>query len=271
MTEYLQIALLAVVQGLAEFLPISSSGHVMVLAHLCDEFGRPLPDKLGVNVILHFGTLLAVLAYYRNRIVELFHHDWRTLGLLFLATLPAGIIGMGYELWLADLAERHFGANPLEHPVTAGIMFFATGSVLLLTGKRNGEISSRNLTWFQALFIGFAQAAAILPGLSRSGTTIAAGLVCGLKREEAATFSFLIAIPTIAGATLIEGRKLLFSPNFDDSWGALMLGLVLAFLVGLVALEWLIGWLKQGRLGWFVPWVFLMGVLVLGWQAWVLF
>lgn len=270
MTEYFQIALLAVVQGLAEFLPISSSGHVMVLAHFCDQFGRPLPDKLGVNVILHFGTLLAVLVYYRGQIAELCRRDWRTLGLLFLATLPAGIVGIGYELWLADLAAKHLGTNPLEHPITAGIMFFATGCVLLIARRWNGEASSRDLTWFQALAIGFAQAAAILPGLSRSGTTIVAGLACKLKREEAAMFSFLLSIPTIAGATLIEGRKLLTSPDFDDSWGPMLVGLVLAFVVGLVALEWLIGWLKRGRLGWFVPWVFLMGAVVLGWQVWLL-
>jgi len=271
MTEYFQIALLAAVQGLAEFLPISSSGHVMVLAHLCDQFGKPLPDKLAVNVILHFGTLLAVLIYYRSQIAELCRRDWQTLGLLFLATLPAGIVGIGYELWLADLAVKRLGANPLEHPITAGIMFFATGCVLMAVRGRNGDASSRDLTWFQALFIGLAQAAAILPGLSRSGITIAAGLACKLKREEAAMFSFLLSIPTIAGATLIEGRKLLVSPDFDDSWGPVLVGLALAFVVGLVALEWLIGWLKRGRLGWFVPWVFLMGAVVLGWQVWLLF
>jgi len=271
MMEYFQIAILAVVQGLAEFLPISSSGHVMVLAHLCDAFGKPLPDKLAVNVILHFGTLLAILVYYRQRIVELVFKDWRTLGLLVLATFPAGVVGVAYELWLQDLAVSRLGTDPLEHPITAGTMFFVTGAILLMTSRRSGEASARDLTPFQAVLIGLAQAMAILPGLSRSGTTIAAGLACGLKREEAATFSFLLAIPAIAGATLIEGRKFFVSPQSGDSWGAMLIGLVLSFLVGLVALKWLIGWLKRGRLGWFVPWVFAMGSLVLIWQVLSLF
>lgn len=271
MTEYIQIALLAVVQGLGEFLPISSSGHVMVLAHLCDQFGRPLPDKLAVNVILHFGTLLAILVYYRRRIFQILRYDWKTLVLLVVATLPAGIVGVAYELWLADMAGRYLGINPLEHPITAGLMFVATGCVLLCVRGREGETSLPHLTLPHALFIGFAQAAAILPGLSRSGTTIAAGLACGLRREEAATFSFLLAIPTILGATLIEARKLLGSPGLGNSWGPIVVGLVLAFVVGLAALKWLIGWLKRGRLGWFVPWVFFMGTVVLAWQIWRLF
>ncbi|MGQ9504159.1 MAG: undecaprenyl-diphosphate phosphatase [Thermogutta sp.] len=271
MTEYVQIALLAVVQGLGEFLPISSSGHVMVLAHLCDQFGRPLPDKLAVNVILHFGTLLAILVYYRRRIFQILRDDWKTLGLLVVATLPAGIVGVVYELWLADLAERYLGVNPLEHPITAGLMFVATGGVLLSVRGRDGETFLRKLTLPQALLVGFAQAAAILPGLSRSGTTIAAGLACGLKREEAATFSFLLAVPTILGATLIEARKLFVGSDLDSSWGPMAVGLVLAFVVGLAALKWLIGWLKRGRLGWFVPWVFFMGTVVLAWQICLLF
>ena len=243
----------------------------MVLAHLCDAFGKPLPDKLAVNVILHFGTLLAILVYYRRRIVELFRKDWKILGLLVLATLPAGIVGVVYELWLQDLAVSRLGTDPLEHPITAGMMFFVTGAVLLIARRQSGEAALRDLTPFQAIFIGLSQAVAILPGLSRSGTTIAAGLACGLKREEAATFSFLLAIPTIAGATLIEGRKFFVSPEVNDSWGAMLIGLVLSFVVGLFALKWLIGWLKRGRLGWFVPWVFVMGFLVLLWQVLIQF
>lgn len=269
--EYLQILLLAVVQGLAEFLPISSSGHVMVLAHLCDLLGTPLPDKLAVNVILHFGTLLAVLVYYRGRIVEMIRHDWKTVGLLAVATLPAGFVGIAYKLWLEDWLTNRLGTNLLEHPLTAGLMFFATGAILLSVRREEGKASSQHLTLLQALWIGCCQAAAILPGLSRSGITIAAGLKCGLKREEAATFSFLLAIPAIMGATLIEGKDFFRSPSFENSWGPMLIGLVAAFLVGLVALEWLVGWLKRGRLTWFVPWVFLMGSAVLVWQVSILF
>jgi len=271
MMDYLQILLLAIVQGLAEFLPISSSGHVMVLAHLCDLSGTPLPDKLAVNVILHFGTLLAVLVYYRGRIVAMIRHDWKTIGLLAVASLPAGFIGVGYKLWLEDWLTSQMGTNLLEHPLTAGLMFFATGAILVFVRREEGKASSRDMTILQALLIGFCQAAAILPGLSRSGVTIAAGLKCGLKREEAGTFSFLLAIPAIMGATLIEGKDFFRSPGFEESWGPMLIGLVAAFVTGLVALEWLVGWLKRGRLAWFAPWVFLMGFLVLIWQVSIFF
>jgi undecaprenyl-diphosphatase len=266
LAEYLEVATLAVVQGLAEFLPISSSGHVLVLAHLFDALAHPLPEKLTINVMLHLGTLLAVVAYYRRRIVGLLSGEYRTLLLLIVATIPAACAGVGYEFWLKDWLVAHVGYDPLDHVLTAGLMFLVTGGVLLAVGRRHGLKEAGRLTLGQAVFVGIAQAMAILPGLSRSGMTIAAGLVCGLKREEAATFSFLLSIPTIAGATLIEGRKLFHPASVDASLGPIILGVVLSFAVGLVALAWVIHWLTKGRLSWFAGWVFFMGTVVLIWQ-----
>jgi len=266
LAEYLEVAALAVVQGLGEFLPISSSGHVLVLAHLFDTLAHPLHEKLTINVMLHLGTLLAVLVYYRRKIVALLTGEYRTLRLLVVATVPAACVGVGYELWFKDWLVTHVGFDPLDHVLTAGLMFFLTGGVLLAVGRRHGLKEAGELTVGQAVLVGIAQALAILPGLSRSGMTIAAGLVCGLKREEAATFSFLLSIPAIAGATLIEGRKLLHPAAVDASLGPIMFGVVLSFAVGLMALAWIIQWLAKGRLSWFAGWVFFMGTLVLIWQ-----
>ncbi|MEJ5341426.1 MAG: undecaprenyl-diphosphate phosphatase [Thermogutta sp.] len=266
LAEYLEVAALAVVQGLGEFLPISSSGHVLVLAHLFDALAHPLHEKLTINVMLHLGTLLAVIVYYRRRIAALLSSESRTLFLLIVATIPAACAGVGYELWLKDWLLVHLGYDPLDHVLTAGLMFFVTGGVLLSVRRKQGIREAGQLTVAQAVLVGLAQALAILPGLSRSGMTIAAGLVCGLKREEAASFSFLLSIPTIAGATIIEGRKLLHPASIDASLGPIMLGVVLSFAIGLLALAWVIQWLAKGRLSWFAGWVFFMGTVVLIWQ-----
>lgn len=266
LNEFMQVIVLAVVQGLGEFLPISSSGHVLVLAHLFEAFGHQLQQKLTVNVMLHLGTLLAVIVFYRRQILQVLRNEHRTVFLLLLGTVPAGVIGVGYELWLRDWLVVQAGFDPLDHLLTTGLMFAMTGVVLLLVGRLEGTKTAQGLTSVDALLIGLAQAAAILPGLSRSGMTIAAGLACGLKREEAASFSFLLSIPVIAGAGLIEGRKLFGAGGTDAPLGPLLIGVVVSFLVGLVALRWLLRWLIKGRLGWFAGWVFAMALLLLGWQ-----
>lgn len=265
-SEFMQVIILAVVQGLGEFLPISSSGHVLVLAHLFDAFGHQIYEKLTVNVMLHLGTLLAVMVFYRNRILRVLQEEHRTGWLLLLGTIPAGLVGVGYEVWFKDWLVARAGFDPLDHLVTTGVMFALTGVVLLLTARLEGTKAAQTLTPVQAILIGLAQAAAILPGLSRSGMTIAAALACGLKREEAAGFSFLLSIPVIAGAALIEGRKLVGPSAVDAPLVPLAFGVMVSFVVGLLALRWLLGWLMKGRLGWFAGWVFGMAVLVLGWQ-----
>lgn len=266
MADYLVaavVAVLAVVQGLAEFLPISSSGHVLVFAQLAERITLALPEPITVNVALHLGSLLAILVFYRRRILELLYGEWKTLGLLLIGTIPAGVVGVSYELWLSDWLTAQVGWDPLDSALTAGLMFFATGTILLLSARREGALACRDLTPLQAFLIGLAQAVAILPGLSRSGSTIAAALGVGMKREEAATFSFLLAIPTIAGAGLIEGRKLFTEPPSQAAMEPLLLGMGLTFLVSLLALGWLLQWLNKGRLGWFAPWVFTVGTFVL--------
>ncbi|MGQ9607440.1 MAG: undecaprenyl-diphosphate phosphatase [Thermogutta sp.] len=269
--EYLEIAVLAAVQGLTEFLPISSSGHVIVLAALFDRFGHPLDQKLTINIALHVGTLLAIAVFYRRRIARLFGSDRRMIGLILVGSVPAGLAGVAYKKFLESWFVARFAWNPLEDALLAGMMFAVTGGLLTAASRREsrhgrGTVSGSELTYRQALGIGVFQALAILPGLSRSGATIAAGLFCGMKREEAAAFSFLLALPALTGAGLLEALDAAKNSGGRLEVGPLLVGAALAFVVGWAALRWLIAWLQEGRLAWFAAYVFVLSPLVIAWR-----
>lgn len=258
---WLEIIVLAVIQGIGEFLPISSKGHVVIGDALFEAFGHHLPeDKLSVNIVLHFGTLLTILVFYWRQIWQILTRDRRVIGLLVVGSLPVAVVGILFKKPL----EAAF-----ENPLYTGIMLPVTGLMLLWSaGRTSGETTCRDLSYGRALVIGVAQVFALLPGISRSGTTIVAGLGVGLRRDEAATFSFLLAIIAIAGATLLKAREL-FSGQADGApLGLLAAGVAVSFLVGLAALWWLNRWLKQGRLHLFAYWVIPVGLAVVVWQLW---
>ncbi len=260
---WLEIVILAIVQGLTEFLPISSSGHLVVGQALFERFGSPMPDRLQVNVVLHMGTLAAILIFYQRRIRELFSRDRRVIGLLAAGSLPAAVAGLVIEKTaLGDMAKL-----ALENALLAGFMFPVTGAMLLWTMRRKtGETTCSELGYGRALIIGLFQALAILPGISRSGATIVAGLGVGLRRDEAATFSFLLAIPVIGGAGVLQIVDLMRDGAGGVGFGPLALGTAVSFAVGLAALWWLVKWVQQGRLHLFAWWVIPLGVAVIVWQ-----
>jgi len=258
---WLEVVLLAIVQGIGEFLPISSSGHVVVGAALCDQWGQPIQEKLALNVMLHLGTLLAVLVFFFPRLRKILREEPRVVLLGLWATIPAVLVGLGLKTWTEET---------LESPLVAGFAFLITGAALLWTKKLalppgEGNLC-RQLSFGQALVIGLAQAMAVLPGISRSGATIVAGLAVGLRPTEAAGFSFLLAIPVIAGAGLLEGLEMLRENATPLPIGLLGLGMAVSFLVGLGALRWLLRWVEQGRLHWFAYWLFTVGPVVILWQ-----
>jgi undecaprenyl-diphosphatase len=256
----LEILLLAFVQGVAEFLPISSSGHIVVGTALFDQLGVHIEEKLSVNIILHMGTLLAILVFYRRRIWGLLGADRRVIWLLVVGTLPAALVGPVLKMKCEQ---------SLENPLLAGLMFPITGAALLWSARaRRGSLDCRQLGWGRALLIGAAQALAILPGISRSGATIVAGLASGLKRDEAAAFSFLLAIPAIGGAGFIESLELLKKPIGSTPPLDLAIGAVVSFAVGLVSLWWLVRWLQEGRLHRFAWYLLILGPIVVVWQLW---
>ena len=228
----LHILILAAVQGLTEFLPVSSSGHLVLLQHL---FGGHEGD-LFLDVVLHVGTLGSVLVVYRRDVVRLLRLDAPARGYvlaLMVGTQPAVVVG----LLLKDVVEAVFQA-----PAFAAAGLLVTGLLLLSTRRArpaadlDGPWEPRPVPWLKALLVGCAQALAICPGISRSGSTITASLWLGLARAEAARFSFLLSVPAIGGALLLT----LLDGDFDTRSGVpgLILGAVVAFVVGLLAIRW---------------------------------
>lgn len=253
-----QIVLLAIVQGIAEFLPISSSGHLVIVAALMGVDAERF-DLVELNIVLHAGTLGAILLYYRQQLLRLVTEDRRVLLLLVAATLPA----VGVALLLKGTGADHL----LSSPLVAGICLLATGGILLASKWiPQRELPYHKMSWFKALLIGVAQSIAILPGISRSGSTICTGLGLGLSREQAATFSFLMAVPAIAGAGVLEGAKLLQDPSTTTSASMLLLGAAISFVVGYASLALLIKIVKYDLLHWFAAWCFLAGLGVIVWR-----
>jgi undecaprenyl-diphosphatase len=206
MVDLLKAAALGIVQGLTEFLPVSSTGH---LALLEKAFGLS-SDRLGIpfDSALHLGTLLAILVFFwatiltlaRAWLTSIRERDWdistdsRLAWLILLATIPAGVVGFFFE---SDIEDN------LRQPITIAVMLVVFGIVLLVAElQERGKLQARQLGLFGALFIGVAQAIAVIPGVSRSGITITAGLFAKLERAQAATFAFLLSAPIVAGAGL---------------------------------------------------------------------
>jgi len=259
----LEIILLGIVQGITEFLPISSSGHLVVGARLLEIAGSTMPqDLLEVNIVLHVGTLLSVLVVYWK---------WRMLGeerrvalLLVVGTLPA--VAVTLLLKALDLEVP-------QSPLVAGCLFPVT-AVLLLYAAR-GEAGAGDyihLSWWRCLLIGRFPAGAILPAISRIVATIAAGLLGGLSRQSAATFAFLLALPAIGGAGILEAATLVEGYQQTKQWGVttplphLLIGLLVSFAVGLLALYGLLRIIQHGRLYVFAYYLIPLGLVVVFWQ-----
>ncbi len=258
--EVLEAIVLGIVQGIAEFLPISSSGHLVIFSELLDRWlgiDASNSQKLQLNVTLHVGTLFAILVVYRADVRQLLHRP-RLLTAIILASIPAGVIGIA----LLDFFKAAF-----ETPLIAAIGLIMT-AILLLVGQRweRNEDSLEQLSKRSAFAIGVFQGLALVPGISRSGSTIAGGLLAGLKREAATTFSFLIAIPAIGGAALLTLKDVLQGAGAGNSAAALILGGVTSFVVGLFALKWLIRIVSQRKLHWFAYYCLTVATLTLVWQ-----
>jgi undecaprenyl-diphosphatase len=254
-----QVLVLAVVQGITEFLPVSSDGHLALIEPLLWGSKSTLPNSMDLTIILHLGTLGSILVYYRERILRLLGADRRVLWLLVLGTLPA----VGLVLICKSLFDEQF--EPLlKNTLLAGFMLTVTGIALIWSSRYgHGKREYTELTARESVLIGIAQAAAILPGLSRSGSTIAAGLGLGMSRSAAANYSFLLAIPALAGAGAYEALSMLrHGEKLSTPPAYLLIGAVVSFVVGIAALSLLQRAVAHGRLHYFGWYCIGLGVLV---------
>ena len=270
---------LGLVQGLTEFLPISSSGHLV----LAEELVGFRPQGVFFEVMVHVATLLSVIFAYRVRIAGLARgmwsggrDAWRYVAMLVLASIPAALAGLVFR----DYFERSFhslGALSWQFLVTAALLW----STKWAAGQQDGEVQGarsnagplapRTLdlgpcpTPFQALVLGIAQAFAIIPAISRSGATIAAGLWLGMPAVAAAEFSFLMSIIVIAGSGAIEARQLVSGSQMITP--GLLTAFVAAMISGLLAIYFLVALLRRGKFHYFAPYCVVVGLLCLLWFA----
>ncbi len=268
MAPWLQAIILGVIQGLTEFLPVSSSGHLALMqAWLGDQFAF-IEEAVAFDLVLHIGTLLPVLWYYRKELTRmikalgepgqtegnwLVNHPERQLAfMVILATIPTGIMGVT----LKDTFEGLF-----HDPRAVCAALFVTGALLLSTKFFDKNEGKTRILWTVALVIGLAQGLAITPGISRSGSTIAVALLFGIDRELAARFSFLLAIPAISGAAVLVAKDgVTIAP---DLYGPLALGFLAAMLVGYLSLAMLVALVRHGGLFRFT--FYLWPVAIVGW------
>lgn len=305
--DAIKILILAIVQGIGEFLPISSSGHLLVLGTALFQDSSALDDGdlLTLNILLHAGTLLSVLIYFWRQIWDAFTKKPRILGLIVVGSIPTVIAAVLVLKFAKFLTTDLF---------VTGICFIVTG-VLLMTlvrekkkteqeeyfeateaslredeSTQDAELAAfddetthkslEKMTIWDAFFVGCVQGIAVLPGLSRSGSTISAAVLRKLNREAAATYSFLLSIPVIGGGALLEivgvikdfkeeGREL--DLLGDPQLSLYLFGALISFVVGLVSLIFLMRWLKAGKLHYFAYWLFVLGPAVIIWRLIALF
>lgn len=249
--SFLDACILGFVQGMTEFLPVSSSGH-LVIAEAILKVKQP---GITLELLVHFGTLLSVLIYFRAQLFTLAKSlfvremvkERRIILLLIIGTIPAGLAGV----LLKDFFEKTF-SNPLE----TSIELIITGGILFL--PRLIKHASAGLTIPTAIWMGIGQAVAILPGISRSGSTIVAGMLGGVKPAEAAEFSFLLSIPAIAGAIVLGIPEM--AGISSDLLMPYLLATVVSFVFGLIAVYWVLSAVKKGKFEYFAYYCFAIGL-----------
>jgi undecaprenyl-diphosphatase len=252
----LQAILLGIIQGLTEFIPVSSSGHLAVMQGL---FGIGGQGILSFDIALHVATLIALVTVMWREILAILKKPFDKLTwLLVVATVPIIIVGVLFK----DKIESIFSADNL---ILVGICFLITGTFLLLADRvKEGKKEKKEMTYLDAAVIGVAQCIAILPGISRSGATLASSLFTGLKRDFAIRFSFLMAIPAILGPALIDGIKMTKAGSFGDI-GVLpiVFGMIAAGITGFFAAKFMLRLFKKIGLKYFSYYLFALGAIVL--------
>lgn len=275
--EWLDALILGIVQGLSEYLPISSSGHLEIFREILG-INLPNEDILEFDVMLHAATVLSTLVVLWNEFFPLCRSfftikrddNFYYVCKILISCIPVAVVGLFFK----DTVESFFGGNL----TTVGICLCITAALLAFayffrtkpeeTNNLTGRVyRPRDITWLDAFVIGIAQSIAVLPGLSRSGTTIATGILLGDKREKVASFSFLMVIIPILGETLLNIKDMISEPAASSNVGMLPLtiGFIASFVVGCLACKWMLNIVKKGKLVWFAVYCVIMGIICICW------
>jgi len=257
--SYLEAIILGIIQGLTEFLPVSSSGHLEIAKVLFGNNTVP-QESLTFTVVLHFATALSTLFVFRKEVFEIikgiFQFKWNdeckfSLKII-ISMIPAVFIGLMFEKQL----EAFFNGNLLM----VGFMLLITALLLLLADKAKN--TDKSVSYKNAFIVGVSQAIAMLPGISRSGATISTSVLLGVDRTKAARFSFLMVVPLIFGkvAKDIMGGEINF---YGDQIGAMSTGFIAAFIAGLIACNWMISLVKNSKLYYFAIYCFIVGIIAI--------
>jgi len=238
--------ILGIIQGITEFLPVSSSGHLVIIQRILGI----VQDQVAISVVLHLGTAFALVVFFFKDILKLLTES-RSLKLLFITTLITGIVG----LWGKDFFESFFVSA-----VPVAIALIVNGFILILT-KKFMKAKKDGLDYKDAAVLGLTQAIAIIPGISRSGITISTLLFRGINRESSFRFSFLAAIPVIFGAAIFEAKNIDLAMKTE--MGNLLAGLITSFLVGIMSLKILKIILDKAKLYYFGYYCIIIGIVAL--------
>jgi undecaprenyl-diphosphatase len=263
-----QAIILGIVQGLTEYVPISSSAHLVLLPKIMGWQFLP-KESFVFDILVQLGTLLGILIYFFSSIKEIvtsvilgiikkqpfYNEDARLGWMVVFATIPAALLGIIFKEQVAKF---------FSSPIYSCYFLIFTGLILIMA-EYLSHIFKDYPTRNDAFIIGFAQALALFPGISRSGATIAAGMACGLARKNAARFSFLMSIPVMVGASMIASFEFIKDKHlFDHLMIPLLLGFISAALSGYFVIKWLMAFLTSQRLTWFAAYCIVVGILGVG-------
>lgn len=263
---WIEAIILGVIQGLTEFLPVSSSGHLEIGSVL---LGIQTSENLLFAVLVHAATAMSTIVVYRNDIRELvlglfdfkYNESLRFGIMIAISMIPVAIVGIFFEKDIEGL----FGGNL----ILVGSMLLVTSALLFFT--HFAKATDGKMTFAKSFIVGLAQAIAIIPGISRSGSTIATALILGVEKSRATRFSFLMVLIPILGASFLKFRDYLEAPSVDNgiSNTPLFLGFIAAFISGYIACKWMIGIVRRGNLTWFAVYCLIIGSIALISQIWM--
>jgi len=257
MNELISAVILGIVQGLTEFLPVSSSGHLELAKYILGD-DAVLGESLMMTVVLHFGTAMATVFVFRNEIFQIVskfftkdgNEEKSFVGKIIISMIPAAIVGILFEKQLESLFVQNI--------MLVCAMLILTGLLLFVADKATH--TKKDVTYINALKIGIAQAIAIAPGISRSGATISTSVLLGIDRAKSAEFSFLMVVPLIFGKMAKDVLEGDFTSG-DISFLPLMLGLITSFVTGIFACSWMIKLVRKSQLSYFAWYCIVVGVI----------